>query len=355
MEFATSRRIDQLTGLRFFAALLVFLSHLKWEKTGQFLQRLFDQGYVGVSFFFVLSGFVLSLSYSERLKGGNLSRAAYILFRYARLTPLHILTASPFLILALREGVFNPIVSIANLLYLQSWIPSSFYYFSLNAPSWSLSDEIFFYFSFLGLILLNKQNKLRLALLMSAIVFLVACYVERFHSGHVFFGAQTFSHWLFYIFPGFRLLEFIVGMIIYDFWARNYFKRAYFSSLAIPTLLLAMYFGRLVPESIRMSLYYLPFVIFLLISHLGEEKTPSNKLFSMPLMVLLGEASFAFYLIHQPIILVAREMAPALAQNELLFFLAMVVFISLSSVLLFWFYERPFESFLKNQVRKLKI
>ena len=59
---ATIRKLDQLTGLRYFAALLVFFSHLELDGSHDFLRDVFNSGYVGVSFFFLLSGFVLSYS-----------------------------------------------------------------------------------------------------------------------------------------------------------------------------------------------------------------------------------------------------------------------------------------------------
>lgn len=82
-------KLDQLTGLRYFAALLVFLSHINWDGYSEHIQILFESGYVGVSFFFLLSGFVLSYSYGEKIQNHSLSFIKYALLRLARLTPLH--------------------------------------------------------------------------------------------------------------------------------------------------------------------------------------------------------------------------------------------------------------------------
>ena len=62
MKNDLSLRLDQLTGLRYFAALLVFVSHLNWDNSSDLIKTIFGSGYIGVSFFFVLSGFVLSYS-----------------------------------------------------------------------------------------------------------------------------------------------------------------------------------------------------------------------------------------------------------------------------------------------------
>ena len=139
-------------------------------------------------------------------------------------------------------------------------------------------------------------------------------------------------------------------MIIFDLYKNNSLRSCRLNSFALPILFLAMYFGKQIPESFRMSLYYLPFVTFLLASHLDGHNKYLNWFFSMPLLVLLGEASFAFYLIHQPIILLARYMFPEFSEHSGLFFLVLLVFISICSVFIYFIYERPVESFLKKLV-----
>lgn len=66
MAAGPGSRIDQLTGLGFLAALFVFASNLKWEHSWSIVAKLAEQGSIGVSFFFVLSGFVISYSYGWR-------------------------------------------------------------------------------------------------------------------------------------------------------------------------------------------------------------------------------------------------------------------------------------------------
>lgn len=66
MAAGPGSRIDQLTGLGFLAALFVFASHLKWEHSRSIVAKMAEQGSIGVSFFFVLSGFVISYSYGWR-------------------------------------------------------------------------------------------------------------------------------------------------------------------------------------------------------------------------------------------------------------------------------------------------
>jgi len=64
----SQKEILPLTGLRFVAAFYVFLFHIhiRWPLAGQpFLKNVLDQGAVGMSLFFVLSGFVLAYRYAD--------------------------------------------------------------------------------------------------------------------------------------------------------------------------------------------------------------------------------------------------------------------------------------------------
>lgn len=130
--------IYSLQSLRVVFALCIFFHHLDLFEAG---------GSCGVSFFLVLSGFVLAAGYGERAVRPDFVWKAYMQKRMARLLPLHWLT----LLLALWvHGVLRgeqlsagPLV--ANVLLLQSWFPWYGYFFSGNAVSWYLSDLMFFY------------------------------------------------------------------------------------------------------------------------------------------------------------------------------------------------------------------
>lgn len=209
-------RIDQLTGLRFFAALLVFLRHFKWENSSGIVGKMAQQGSVGVSLFFVLSGFVISYSYGWRLRSGDISRAKYFALRFARLWPLHVLTGLPFAAVLIWKGWLSLPNYGVNLLFLQSWVPSTDWHYAYNGPSWSLSNEMFFYAAFMGLVMLGSRQKLwlygGLVVIVAAAMALVYTYIPNLNVG----GNLPLAEWMFYIFPLFRLDEFLLGMIIFD-------------------------------------------------------------------------------------------------------------------------------------------
>ena len=140
--------IKPLTSLRFVFAFLVFMSHMNLfphEEPG-FLWHLFYEGYAGVSFFFMLSGFILAYTYQQRLIDGTATVRSFYVARIARIYPLHLLAL--FVALFFLKFFNHPSPTDffdlgINTFLLQSFIPGQEFLF--NSVSWSLSDEAFFY------------------------------------------------------------------------------------------------------------------------------------------------------------------------------------------------------------------
>src|SRR5437899_9996368 len=102
--------LSSLTGIRFYAALLVYLYHVVLTIPGMTAlsgsSLLFNAADVGVSFFFVLSGFILTYNYADVFRDG-VSGANYQRFVWDRLTkiyPVHFLT----FVLVLPIAIFSP-------------------------------------------------------------------------------------------------------------------------------------------------------------------------------------------------------------------------------------------------------
>lgn len=307
---------------------------------------MFSQGFIGVSFFFILSGFILSYSYEDKLKNEVTSKRQFILLRLARIVPMHLLLAMPFILLTIHLKNFDFSKTLTNILLMQSWIPKEDYYFSLNGVSWSLSDELFFYLMFIPLIYTSITKKVITAI--SIITLLLTIYFLKI------IQTEELNHWLYYIFPVSRLVEFICGMIIYACWknSRQQTVDSLLFLISLLPLLIAIYYSNNINNSLRYSLYYLlPMVIFFT-SCIYLRNGVIHTILSSKTLELLGKSSFIFYLIHQPIILFCFKI---FGHNPgPLYLIALLVIITIVSIILYKLVEEPLELMLRKRILAVK-
>ena len=164
--------IKALTGLRIVAAVWVVLFHFRpllAQATPDFASALapvLDCGALGVDLFFILSGFVLTWNYLDRM-GPVFSVQATVHFlwlRLARVWPLYLVTmhlALLWVIFTLNVGHVHPLdmspytaVSyVRQVLMVQLWFEPFFDGTSWDGPAWSISAEWLAYLMFGVLVL----------------------------------------------------------------------------------------------------------------------------------------------------------------------------------------------------------
>ena len=301
-------RLNSLTGLRWVAAVLVFLFHLGYVggTTGLGIHSVVGRaGHAGLSFFFILSGFVLTWGARPGEKARTFWRG-----RFVKIFPNHWVTflVTALLMLAAGEALFSG-PTLANLFLMQTWVPNLDYWISMNAPSWSLTCEVFFYALFpLLLWAINKipVNRLWLAAGASLGAVLAApILIELLVPGtpkipYPTLGPVSFEQlWLTYWFPPVRALEFVFGIVLARVVMAGKFPRL--TWLPVTAVFLVFQVLAMNSPSHLFGLVALPSLsIVLLIPYLAQkdirgEWTP----FRGKWMVWLGEASFAFYLFHK--------------------------------------------------------
>ena len=291
----------------------------------------------GVTFFFVLSGFVLTYTYGE----GPLAVRRFYWSRLARIWPAA--AVSILLVpLLLPRALFLPIgasgwhdfgILLLCLLLMQAMVPIPDFYFAFNAVTWSVSVEAVFYLLFpLLLVSLRRHWQLTLALvavLALALVGLAAgLQLQDFSSSRL--GAPSW-HGLIYIHPMARLGEFVLGMLAARFFVsplgrdwRAWLKRWRWSGwleivglmgvvlLNVCSQLLLLRWS--VPLSLLLR-HWLGAAGFagLILVVACEEGGMSRGLRWAPL-VLLGEISYSLYLFHRLVLQAAvNAHPPALA------------------------------------------
>ena len=175
----TKQDLPALTGLRFFAAIAIVLHHMRgtFGFPSDFLTQ-FPLGN-GVSFFYVLSGFILTYVYHGT--GGSTAWSNFLLARFARVWPLHLVTfvliclvISPVSKVGTADG---PWAAFLNLTLLHAWVPDYRYFFSFNSVSWSISVEAFFYLIF-PLVLLRPARWLLVSAMVVLSMMMLATWLD---------------------------------------------------------------------------------------------------------------------------------------------------------------------------------
>ena len=322
-------RLHALTTLRFLAALHVVLFHMRvvgilpggpW-----WYQNFASIGFVGVNFFFVLSGFILVYTYD----GPTLNTGNFWWARFARIYPAYLLSlivAAPFFFFAVRHldlPIFAwskqhlVLACVLTVALLQSWVPHAA--LTWNSVCWSLSVEAFFYFLFPFLLLRSKklsEAKLFLGLIAFWLVSLCLSFgyvflhpdgADKINSGEItLFWRNVLS-----FNPLVRLPEFIVGMLTCRlFLARG--EKARFASLLVlgglAGFLCVVLSASKIPNPVVSAGLLSP--AFAAIIY-GIAQQPKWAAFlAAPLLVLLGDASYSLYLLHSLVITRIFDSAP---------------------------------------------
>lgn len=348
--------LNSLTSLRFFFAFVVFLSHLTFVKTdlawyNYLKNNVFFEGYLGVGFFFILSGFVLALNYEKKvIDNPNFDKKKFYIARIARIYPLHVLTFCvmlPFVIINVWQGYFHWDIAGANLFLLQSYIPVKDFYFSINNVSWSISTELFFYLMFpFYVIWLHKFPKLKYILLL---IIPIIIFAEPY-----FRTNMKLEKAIFYINPIVRSFDFILGIITCQIYKKikdtpiNFSRGTLIEIAAITVLAIFFYFHNDVARAFRYGIYYwIPMVGIVLIFAL--QKGFFSRILQHKTLVYLGEISFAFYMIHMIVIKYGNQYLPKINDFQkigIYFVIALIL-----SALTFEYFEKPVAKWIKDKVK----
>jgi peptidoglycan/LPS O-acetylase OafA/YrhL len=315
--------LKPLTSLRFFAALWVIIFTYWPLLAGHIDIGLFNKGYLGVELFFVLSGFILSHVYLDEIGEGRFVYGRFLVHRIARIYPLHIATLLLTLgmVFAASAKGMNLDANIASweslpaqILMLHAWglAPEA----SWNHPSWSISAE---WFAYLGFPLIaGLAWQLRAKPLMAvglSMMFLIVLYTL-----FPLFSGFELTHATFQ-WGALRILPcFVFGTMLNLAYRSGAVSNPNMATLgaAVSSLMIIVSSSFSGSSNDMFIVLALGLMILSLAGFAGEK----DGLISAPVLVYLGEISFAMYMLYVPwkwVFVKAAEMMLGLDEASLPF------------------------------------
>jgi peptidoglycan/LPS O-acetylase OafA/YrhL len=342
-----------LTGIRALAAYMVYIHHFNpfsIEIFGKYGHDFFSEFHIGVTIFFVLSGFLIGNRYFDE---PNFSYKNYLINRVARIYPMYfILTTLTFAFFAVvySQNSWNDLQNyFYNITFLKGF--SDDLKFTGIAQGWSLTvEEVFYFTAPLFFILIKKSRFFLVAIPLFFIGFglgLVSYFSGMYCNGFM----KSTNFMLDFTFFG-RICEFFVGIglaLIIRKEVPNFKGITYIGLVGIVLSVCALVslkveggFGvdNLTGKFINTLL--LPvFGIAPLFLGLIKEKTFISDFFSTKVLQLLGKSSFIFYLIHLGIVVTVLN---KINSNQ------WFVFIALNgiSILLYLYIETPLNKLIRK-------
>jgi len=302
-------RLNALTGLRCFAAVNIVLFHFSNPLWFGWFAPVVNAGYASVSFFILLSGFVMAYNYAERARAGELELKRFWKARFTRLYPIYLLG----LLLSLQmlgqeyaahtHGMFWAGVVLTPLL-LQGWVPAICTFW--NTPAWTMSAEAFFYVLFPWFAAWKRPERLALHLWKMAGVWGLGMIPGTLY---FIFNPDGIAHpdrwssapWLLALkfTPLPHLASFVFGVMLANLDAmvpRTSRLRLWLGIAGFVMLFGILELGPRIPYAIIHDGLLMPFFACIILGLAGKNLLAS--VLGMPPLVFIGEASYCLYLLH---------------------------------------------------------
>ena len=340
-----------MTFTRFIAAISIVVFHygrnvFPFDMDG--IKFLFRQANVGVSYFFILSGFIMVIAYGNR---GKIEYVDYLKRRFARIYPVYFLAiAALFTYLYIFNRPIDYLGLFLNITMIQSWFPG--YALSFNSPGWSLAVELFFYLSFP--LLFNRFYKtyaLKKTALGIVIIFIISqALLHIFLNSEFYEGYPSKSHDFIYYFPVMHFSEFLIGNLTGLIFIKGIKEKNY--DWAIVGLIVL--FGMLLKFNPNVNLHngMLAIVLVPLIILISSNNGGLTNFFSGKVFVFLGEISYGIYILQKPVyVWVSGIMSYLKIESSTLVFYISLVTLIICSAISYTYIEVP----IRNKINKIRI
>ncbi len=302
-------RLNALTGLRCFAAINIVFFHFSDPHWFGGLAPVINAGYLSVSYFILLSGFVLAYNYADRARDGKLDKVRFWKARFTRLYPIYLLSLLlswwmvPIEYRVHTHGMFWTGMALTPLL-LQGWVPSLATF--LNTPAWTMSAEAFFYLLFPWLARIKRPERTSQSLRWLAGVWVLGMgpgllYVLLNPDGIAHPNRYSWGPWLqalkFTPLP--HLASFVFGVLLAGLdeqMERGSRLRLWLGLAGFAGIYGLVMLGPLMPYAMMHDGLLMPLFGCMVLGLAGENRLATA--FAWRPLVFVGEASFCLYLLH---------------------------------------------------------
>ena len=356
------KRLDQLTFTRFIAALTVVIFH-NGRTIFPFnifpINPLFTSGTSAVGYFFVLSGFVMSLAYYR--PDEKIDTRGFWLARFSRIFPIYLvsllLTCLHFMDATVRAKAAE---YLSALLLMQAWVPD--FALTFNFPAWSLSIEVFFYLFFPALAIWMARSKWSVrAWIWLSIALWTVNQLIVFVLGRIWPNTPFYDNLLSY-FPPMHLSLFLLGTVGGMWYVRVGQSRISGQAVTRWMFLLGlglMSAGLISKGSVGIAItkgLLAPFFLVIILS-LAMETSILARALSQPWMIRLGDASYGIYILHMPVRWIATDVTTKLNIHlpPLVDFLLYVLLLIFISLLMYSWIEKPARDWLREHPARLSM
>lgn len=281
--------LPRLTSLRAFAAFAVFLFHVRKNTEWSVGDSFVAHGYTGVGFFFILSGFVLTWSTKP-----SVTTTDFYVRRIARVYPSHFVMLLIALMLPRLAHPVTPTGIVANVTLTQAWFPDWDVAFGLNAVSWSLSNEFFFYAFTPFLLRATHRWSTRRVIAVLGTWFLCSA-IAAAAMGLAGNATDVYA----YANPAIRSGEFVLGILLAMLAIRGKLPAIpMWTGVGTVAAAWALTYNRWLPQSIGDLIFDIPFVI-LIAAAASADIHDKQGILRHRWLVYAGQVSFAYYLVHE--------------------------------------------------------
>jgi peptidoglycan/LPS O-acetylase OafA/YrhL len=324
-EPAPLRDLPRLTSLRAFAALAVLGYHLMRHTDLLPHDDWFRYGFTGVGFFFILSGFVLTWS----IRPHDGARDFWVR-RFARVYPSHFVMLVVAVVVPVAPGAITWLGAVAGLLLVQAWFVDWDVVFGLNSPSWTLSCEAFFYLC-APFVIRRLASASRTRAVVVAGAWVVATSAASVGLGLSSNGADVYA----YHNPLIRSGEFVLGVLLAVLVEKGWRPRLPLVGCLALLLIVAGVLS-VGPSHLQQSVadvVLAPFFALVILSAALADLGGRRGLLQRRTLTYLGQVSFAFYLVHELVIVNLIPHLPIETRIDHVISLAVILVAALGSAL----------------------